>query len=139
MKIKLRNYQQDVVESIYKTEKRGIARQLVVMATGLGKSFTLTQVILDNVGKGRRTIILIDQEDLVWQWKNYVHTMDASIRVGIEKAEYKAKMTDQVVIATVQTLGKKGIKRIKRFKPDHFPIVWWTRLTRVYPSHGSGY
>lgn len=120
MKIKLRNYQQDVVESIYKTEKRGIARQLVVMATGLGKSFTLTQVILDNVGKGRRTIILIDQEDLVWQWKNYVHTMDASIRVGIEKAEYKAKMTDQVVIATVQTLGKKGIKRIKRFKPDHF-------------------
>jgi ATP-dependent helicase IRC3 len=118
--ITLRDYQQDVVESIYKTQKRGITRQLVVMSTGLGKSFTLTQVILDHVKRGKRTLVLVDQEDLVWQWKNYIHSMDANIRVGIEKAEYKSKLTDQVVIATVQTLGRKGVKRIKRFKPDHF-------------------
>lgn len=123
MSVSLRDYQQDVVESIYKTEKRGIARQLVVMSTGLGKSYTLTKVILDQVNNNRRTLVLVDQEELVWQWKNYIHSMDSSIHVGIEKAEYKAKMTDQVVIATVQTLGRKGVKRIKRFKPDHFSYV----------------
>lgn len=118
--IVLRDYQDDVVESIYKTYKRGIKRQLVVMATGLGKSFTLTQVILNGVRNHEKVLVLVDQEELVWQWKDYIHTMDSSITVGIEKAEYKAKKSDQVVVATVQTLGRKGVKRIKRFSPNHF-------------------
>lgn len=121
-KITLRDYQKTVNENIYNAEERGIKRQLVVMATGAGKSFTITQVILDKVSKGHRVLILVDMEDLVWQWKGYIHTMNPDIRIGIEKADHKAKMTDQIVIATPQTLGREGRKRIKRFKPDHFSM-----------------
>lgn len=118
--ITLRDYQQDVVDSIYKTQKRGIARQLVVMSTGMGKTHVMTYIIKEKVKRGERVLVLVDQEDLVWQWKRSILAADGNIQIGIEKAEYKAKMTDQVVVATVQTLGRKGVKRIKRFKDNHF-------------------
>src|SRR5690625_748959 len=136
-KITLRDYQKNVNENIYNAEGRGIKRQLVVMATGAGKSFTITQVILDKVSKGHRVLILVDMEDLVWQWKGYIHTMNPDIRIGIEKADHKAKMTDQIVIATPQTLGREGRKRIKRFKPDHFSmcVIEDRKSTRLNSSH----
>lgn len=120
MEISLRPYQQQVFDAVQKTEKRGIKRQLSVLSTGLGKSYLTVFIILKKLKENKRTLILVDQEELVWQWKNYIHNVDSSISIGIEKAEYKAKKSDQVVIATVQTLGRKGVKRIKRFSPNHF-------------------
>src|SRR5690625_4049916 len=124
-KITLRDYQQNANENIYNAEERGIKRQLVVMATGAGKSFTITQVILDKVSKGHRVLILVDMEDLVWQWKGYIHTMNPDIRIGIEKADHKAKMTDQIVIATPQTLGREGRDRKStRLNSSHVAISY---------------
>lgn len=118
----LRDYQKDIIDSINKSYERGIKRQLVVAATGLGKSVVLVHFMLEQTKKGKRILLLVDQEDLVWQWKKYFVDFAPNINLGVEKAEFKAKKTDQIVIASVQTLGRKGIKRIKRFKPNHFDL-----------------
>lgn len=115
-----RDYQREAYEAVQKNIERGIRRNLIVMATGTGKSYTAMFLIEEALKKNKNIIVLVDQEDLVWQWRDYALKIAPNLDVQIEKAEYKAKPTASFVIATVQTLGRKGVKRIEKFDSDHF-------------------
>jgi superfamily II DNA or RNA helicase len=120
MKFNLRDYQQQSFNNIIESFDRGINRQLAVLFTGAGKTVLFIFLIKEMIKRGKKILILVDQEDLVWQTQKRILQVDPSIVIGIEKAEYKSGKNVDVVIASVQTLGRKGNKRIKRFKPDSF-------------------
>lgn len=118
----LRPYQKEIIESIIKSYNRGIKRQLGIVFTGGGKTIVDVFLTILFIMKNKNVLILVDQTDLVWQWKKRIHGVNDSINVQIEKAEHTANKKASVCIATVQTLGRKGSKRIKKFNPDHFDL-----------------
>lgn len=121
---KLRPYQQEFTESVLKSYERGINRQLGVAFTGAGKSFMLVWLAKQFSEQGKRILVLCDQNDLVWQWQKNFQKFAPNLTVGIEKAEFKSKKSDQIVVGSVQTLGRKGKKRIKKFSQEHFDCVF---------------
>ena len=105
MDIKLRDYQQEVLDIIDKLEP---GAYLIQMATGLGKTATFT-----NIKRKGRVLVLAHREELINQPIKYYNCP-----VGIEMAD-KHSNGEEVVIASVMTL----IHRLDNFKPDEFDLI----------------
>ena len=105
MEIKLRDYQQEVLNIIDNLDS---GAYLIQMATGLGKTATFT-----NIKRKGRVLVLAHREELINQPVKYY---DCS--VGIEMAD-KHSNGEEVVIASVMTL----IHRLDKFKPDEFDLI----------------
>ncbi len=102
-RIKLRQYQQDAIDSIPNS-----GRYLISMATGLGKTVTFSQI-----PRQGRMLILAHREELLNQPKQY---FDCSY--GIEKGSLKSN-GEEVIAASVQSL----CRRLHRFNDDDFDII----------------
>lgn len=123
-KFKMRDYQQEAVDLIYKEwdEHRSV---LGVAGTGLGKTVIMTEVVARMVPK--RTIFLAHRSELIFQARRAfaIHGIDCEI----EKAELTASTNlftqAPVVLATVQTLGsgEPDKKRMQRFNPKDFGLL----------------
>lgn len=119
--MQLRDYQTLAVERIFAawTEARST---LLVMATGLGKTVTLAEVIRRAVANGGRAMLLAHREELIWQGARKIKAV-TGIECGIEMADYATNDTvfgqHQVVVGTVQTVGN----RLAKFDPDEFSVV----------------
>ncbi len=71
---------------------------------------------------GKRMLILAHRDDLLTQARDKVQKWNPGIHIGIEGGKYKAGDA-QVVVASVQTIGRKDQKRIKQFNPKDFYIL----------------
>lgn len=100
-----RPYQQECLDII---EQLDPGAYLVVMATGLGKTYIFT-----HIKRKGRVLILSHREELVHQPEKYY---DCSF--GVERAE-ESSDGEEVISASVQTL----IHRLDKFKPDDFDII----------------
>ena len=105
MNIKLRDYQEECIETLY---HKGHGRYLVQMATGLGKTVTFA-----NLKRQGRMLILSHREELVRQPLKYF-----SCSTGVEMAADKSD-GEEVVSASVQSI----IHRLDRFRPDDFDTI----------------
>ena len=115
----LRDYQKRAilaVEEGWATYKR----QLVVMATGAGKTIIFAQITEREVRKGRRVLILCHTEELLDQAADKLKRA-AGLDAGREKADEYASASDMVVIASIQTLSREN--RLLGFAQDHFGLV----------------
>ncbi len=113
-----RDYQLNYRAAIRKGWADGFRRQLVVSPTGSGKTVMFSWEAQDALHCGERSLILVDQDELVWQ------TMDklsqASEIIGqVEKAELSASRDCPVVVATVQSMAR----RLDNWPKDHFGLV----------------
>ena len=113
--LKLRDYQQQCVESIMEQPKG--SKSLVIMATGLGKTGTFTHLPRES----GRTLIVSAGKEIV---TNPLQYYEKDFPVGIEMGEFSAK-TDfpdaQVVTASIQTIAKPS--RLTMFAKDEFQTV----------------
>ena len=120
----LRDYQRKAIDSVLESYDRGVRSGIVNLATGLGKSFLTTSLCQEfNQRYGGKTLFLVDQIELAEQAKRTFLATDPTLRVGIEMNSQHADEYDQVVVACVATLGRKGSQRIGKFKPEDFSIV----------------
>jgi len=103
--IKLRDYQQEVLEKINDISP---GRYLIQMATGLGKTATFA-----NIKRKGRVLVLAHREELVTQPIKYY-----DCQIGVEMANRKSN-NEPVVIASVQSL----LHRLDKFKPDDFDMI----------------
>lgn len=113
----LRPYQQTILDSV----RRGwqeFNRQLVVAPTGSGKTVIFSCLAHESSMQGERTLILVDQEELVWQALDKLKRATGLIGQA-EKAEHCASPTAPVVVATVQSM----IRRLEKWPADHFGLV----------------
>jgi len=111
MGYKLRDYQQECVDTVKKLPDG--ARSVVVMATGLGKTFTAA-----NFDFHGRVLWVSHRDELVRQPEKFFRMRDMTF--GIEKAGEVSDGED-VVSASIQSICKD--KRLGKFSKDEFDTI----------------
>jgi len=90
---------------------------LCVMATGLGKTFLFCDVAAE--WTGGKILVVAHRDELLTQ------AVGALAQVGLvaetEKAEQRASLRAEVVVASIQTLSKD--RRLEQFGKDHFSLI----------------
>jgi superfamily II DNA or RNA helicase len=117
----LRPYQQECLDTILSRRAAGIRRQLVSMATGTGKSL-LFGALPQHMPAGKRTLMIVHTKELVMQGAEHLKRWNPGLRVGIEMAADSSK-GEQIVVASVQTIGRSLTQRIGKFRPEDFEWV----------------
>lgn len=100
--IELRPYQVEALDRVAAAEQRGVRKQLVVAATGLGKTIMFCALAR---ARGGRTLILAHRDELVSQAVAKVREVWPDADVGIVKAG-DDDVHSRVVVASVQTLSR---------------------------------
>lgn len=118
----LRGYQSEAVEAIEASWESGKRAPLLVMATGLGKTRTFSEVLRRRKSEGR-ALVLAHREELLAQASGAI-AADAGLSVDLERAEDRAQVNSlfgsDVVVASVQTLREA---RRQRWPRDAFATV----------------
>lgn len=119
----LRPYQVDCVESVFAAVDEGLRRLLYMQATGCGKTTTFAEIIrrMYCPVSMRPALVVAHREELLTQAQRRIaeHTR---LRVGIERADQRAPRSSQVVVASVQTIGRAGTDRLQ-WLADIGPVV----------------
>ncbi len=119
-----RDYQAEDVGKIL-GELQKFRSTLYVAATGLGKTFVMSELVLRTLPK--RVLLLAHRTELLWQAREAF--LERGIDSDLEKAELIASTHEitraPVVIASVQTLlsGEIDRKRMTRFDPMDFGLL----------------
>lgn len=106
--MKLRNYQVDCVDRIIELiDER--SKKIVYLATGLGKTIIMASVISKLYNENKRTLVVVDQEELVEQTIDKILIYDDSIDkndIGVVKGSVR-QVDRRIIISTRQTLTSK--------------------------------
>lgn len=113
MSIPLRDYQAEALEAIEAARKRGVRRQLVSHATGLGK--TVTAAHLMHSWQPRRSLFLVHREELIRQTVDKLAMLDPDLDVGVVRGK-DDQAESSVVVASVATLSRAN--RLSRLGED---------------------
>lgn len=97
-----RDYQESTLRKIAEAEARGVRRQAVSAATGLGKTVIFCLLAQR---RGGRTLILAHRDELVSQAVEKMLQVWPDCPIGVVKAE-RNETAAQVVVASVQTLSR---------------------------------
>lgn len=122
--ITLRDYQEDALRRSSDAEQRGVRRQLLVAATGLGK--TVMFVVMAQ-RRGGRALILVHRDELVSQAVAKVREVWPHVSVGIVKGQAN-EVRHHVVVASVQTLARE-----RRLRQLRAPFTEASLLGRADP------
>lgn len=115
--MELRPYQLDAIDAALSDFESGLSKLLIVIPTGGGKT-----IVFSNIAKRTlpgRTLILAHREELIDQAIGKLYQATGII-AGKEKAEFRARLEDGVVVASVQSMQGD---RIKRWPVDHFEMI----------------
>ena len=118
MTIKLRPYQEEALAALQEAEDRGQRRNMIVMATGLGKTVVFGKLTADTPG---RTLILAHRDELINQAVDKLLQVEPRLHLGVVKAERDDRW-NQVVVASVQTLARER-RRERLFQTPDFSRV----------------
>lgn len=100
----------------------GVNRQLIVAATGWGKTACFANIPRWFNFK-KRGMILTHREKLAFQTATSVQEWNPHLMVGVEMADSRAGGLCNVVVGSVPTLGKTHSKRLLQFPPDEFDWI----------------
>src|SRR5579875_2253063 len=111
MLFRLRPYQRDAQEAILRERDLGVRSQMVVMATGLGKTVVIaTLPELLGLRENDVTLVIAHRDELIEQTVEKMKFLNPNRKVGIEKAAKRATEDCQIVVATVQSLTEKRLQ-----------------------------
>lgn len=125
----LRPYQTDTIGDVFDSYNNGIRRQLVVLATGLGKTVIATQLVekfrtfFSSKNIHPKALFLVDQVELVDQAAASMKKAMPDLVVGIEQANRKIRRDSDIVVACVPTIGRENSQRILKFNPDEYGLI----------------
>lgn len=110
--------QHEALQALRVTREQGYLRGLVVLATGLGKTW-LAAFDVKQMG-ARRVLFVAHREEILNQAAETFTRIQPSVRVGFYRGQQRDSQVD-VLCASVQTLGK--VEHLERFKPQHFDYI----------------
>jgi superfamily II DNA or RNA helicase len=91
------------------------------MATGTGKSLIFGN-IPQHAPKGKRTLLTVHTRELVDQAAEHLAKWNPGLSVGVEMAG-QVTSGEQIVVASIQTIGRSLSSRLEKFKPNDFAWV----------------
>lgn len=117
----LRYYQADAISSVLQRFEAGAKRQLVVLATGLGKTHLFCDVARRELETPEaRVLVLVHRDKLLRQAVAAMRKHMPGTPIGIEKAEEKS-FRERIIVASVQSLKPKRLAR----------LLYWGAFTLV--------
>jgi ATP-dependent helicase IRC3 len=119
--LKLRPYQSKTIETIKRKFWGGVNRQLVKWSTGLGKT-CLATALPDALPLTKRMLFLVHRDELAQQTESKMRKWNPTRTIGVEMGDRRAGDA-QIVIASVQSIGKAGSPRLLQFKPEDFQVI----------------
>lgn len=104
---------------------RAVNKQVIVLATGLGKTVIFSEAIRRRVHTtGKKALILAHRDELLSQAADKLQAIDPELRIGFEQAGRRPDLErDQVVLASVATLGRANTPRLAGYRPDEFCLL----------------
>jgi len=118
----LRPYQVEALERSKEALAAGTNRQLMVLATALGKT-----VIFANLRRShqftKKIMILVHRDELCTQAVDKLQHWNPHLQIGVEMAARRCSDLDDFIVASVPTLGRKGSKRLAQFDPADFSAI----------------
>jgi superfamily II DNA or RNA helicase len=115
--ISLRNYQSECVDIVTANWPQHPA-QLIVLATGGGKTRIAAAITQEFLERGRRVLFLAHREELLTQTIASFGQL-LGVWPALEKAEHRASMGAPIVVGSVQTFLARGA----RWPRGHFDLV----------------
>lgn len=118
MGLRLRNYQREAIDDLYKRWDAGAIRVPVVLATGLGKTVIFTTMIEewlnDPQNAGKRVLVIAHTNELIDQAVRKMREVAPHRRVGIVKGPINNVMAE-IIVSSRQTLAsEKRRNQLKR-------------------------
>ncbi len=110
--------QRDALEALKKTRGEGFQRGLVVMATGLGKTYLAA--FDSEMINAKRVLFVAHREEILLQAEATFQRVHPRAKVGHYTGSQK-EMEADMLFASVQTLGKN--RHLKKFSPNHFDYL----------------
>ena len=110
--------QKRALVALAETREKGFRRGLVVLATGLGKTW-LSAFDANQVG-ARRILFVAHREEILTQAAQTFQRIRPHSRIGLYMGERRDAEVD-VLCASVQTLGRRA--HLERFSPQHFDYI----------------
>ena len=110
--------QKEALAALHATRQQGYSRGLVVLATGLGKTWLSA---FDAVQLGARRILFVaHREEILYQAAETYLRIKPSARVGFYMGQQRDATVD-ILCASVQTLGR--VEHLEQFNPRHFDYI----------------
>ena len=119
-----RIFQTDAVQASLDAYDAGVRKQLLVMATGTGKTHVFGR--LYDAMKSRlpgQMLVLAHTDELVKQNRDRMQELHGVANVTMEMGVHTADPSSPIISASVQTLGRKGTNRLEKFD--------WTNIDKV--------
>ncbi len=104
--------------ALHETRKEGFSRGLVVMATGLGK--TWLAAFDASAANARRILFVAHREEILYQAAETFLRIRSNASVGFYKGEQRDTEAD-VLCASIQTIAKPD--HLRQFAPSHFDYI----------------
>lgn len=122
--MRLRRYQEDACQAVKEAAETGTNRSLITMPTGTGKTVAFAKVIDDHLAAGgTRAVVLAHREELLDQAKEKLERVCPRLQVSVEAAERRSGAMDDVVVASVQTVGRPKSERLQQLRGADMLIV----------------
>ena len=112
--------QQRALDALTKTREEGQKAGLVVLATGLGKTWLSAFDFAFNKERFKRVLFVAHREEILEQARKTYRRILPSVSQGLFTGKEKTPDAD-MVFASVQTLSRKGHR--SRFDPQHFDYI----------------
>ncbi|XXG99164.1 SWI/SNF and RSC complex subunit Ssr2 [Hypoxylon texense] len=122
--IRLRDYQEECIQSVLRSLKHGHKRLGISLATGAGKTVIFTQLIdriEPNSKESNQTLILAHRRELVEQAARHCTAAYPDKTVEIEMGNMHASGAADITIASIQSLISGD--RIDKFDPRRFKLI----------------
>lgn len=116
-RLELRDYQREALDEVYRLHDSGQRRQLIVAATGLGKTVMFGTMAAE---LGCDTLILAHRDELIRQAVDKLLMIWPGAPVGVVKAG-ENDVHAPVVVASVQTLARQ--RRLDQLAHRRFGLV----------------
>ena len=132
----LRPYQEEALQAVVDNLCAGVRRQLLVLATGLGKTVIAANLptVLKELNPGK-LLFIAHRNELLTQAVDKISSWNPSLKVGLEKAESHADANCDVIVACNASIGRAGSTRMDHFWDDISTIV----IDEAHHSIGSSY
>ncbi|KAK2758382.1 hypothetical protein FQN54_004232 [Arachnomyces sp. PD_36] len=122
--IRLRDYQEECIQSVLSYLDKGHKRLGISLATGSGKTVIFTQLISRIAPRGddgKQSLVLVHRRELVEQVFKHCKAAYPDSDIEIEMGNSHATGWADITIASVRSLVSKD--RIEKFDPQKFKLV----------------
>ncbi|KAL2129927.1 hypothetical protein VTI74DRAFT_7091 [Chaetomium olivicolor] len=122
--LKLRDYQEECIQSVLASLEKGHKRLGVSLATGSGKTVIFTQLIgrvKPRSETATQTLILAHRRELVEQAARHCSRTYPDRSIELELGKLSASGTADITVASLQSILSKD--RLSKFDPKRFKLV----------------